>query len=133
MGHRGRQERHEASGLHERLDRPGHEAVGEEEVLLDAECRIETLEIACAVSGDAVAEYQILRPRGRANRVGLHIPQASERAFECCRRKKASADGKAPEVVEGDRAGNHARSGRRHRVFAIIIRPASHTLISGPP
>jgi hypothetical protein len=88
--------------VHERLDRPGHEAVGEEKILLDAECRIETLEIACAVGGDAVAEYQILRTRGSANRVGLHIPQASERAFERCRRKQASADGKAPEVIEGD-------------------------------
>ena len=41
-------------------------------VFFDVERRILPLEIAGAISDDAVPEYQVLRARRRPNRIGLH-------------------------------------------------------------
>ena len=49
---------------------------------------------------------QVLRARGRANRVGLHEAEPVEGARQRRRRKEAARDGEAAEVVEGQGQSN---------------------------
>ena len=88
--------------MHQRMDGACHEAVGDEEILLDAERRVAAFEIAGTVVLDAVAQRQVLRARRRADRIGLHEAQPVEGAFQRGGREETVGDGKAPQVVEGD-------------------------------
>ena len=88
--------------MHQRLDGARHEAVVDEEVLLDAELRVAAFEVAGTVVLDAMAQHQILSARRRADRVGLHKAQPVEGAFQRGGREEAAGDGKAPQVVERD-------------------------------
>ena len=64
--------------VHQRLYGPRHEAVGDEEVLLDAELRVTAFEVACTVVLDAMAQDQVLSARRRTDRIGLHKAQPVE-------------------------------------------------------
>ena len=84
--------------MHERLHGARHEAVVDEDVLLDVEGRVAALEIAGTIAADAGPERQILSARRRADRIGLHEAQRVDRPIERRRREQAAADGEAPEV-----------------------------------
>src|SRR6267142_3276755 len=88
--------------MHQRPYRARHEAIGDEVVLLDVELRVAAFEVAGTVVLYAMAEYQVLRARGRADRIGLHKAQLVEGAVESGGLEEAVGDGKAPQVVEGD-------------------------------
>ena len=86
--------------MHQGMYRAGDEAIVDEEVFLDAELGVATFEVAGSVIFDAMAQDEILRASGRANRIGLHEAKPVERAFQRSGREKAIRDGKAAEVVE---------------------------------
>ena len=58
--------------MHQRLHRPRQKPVVDEEVFLDVQLRVASLEIAGAVALHPVAQRQVLRPRRRTNGVGLY-------------------------------------------------------------
>jgi hypothetical protein len=57
--------------VHQRFDTARHEAVVDENILVDAQRREAAFEVAGAVVLDAMAQRQVLGTRGRADRVGL--------------------------------------------------------------
>ena len=88
--------------VHQIVQPARDEAVVDEDVLFDAERRVRPFEIAGAIAGHAMAQRQVLRPCGRADRIRLHEAEAIERARECRRRKEATGDGEAPQIIERD-------------------------------
>ena len=86
--------------MHQRLYGSCHKAVDDEEVLLDAEFRIQAFKVAGMVVLDAMAQHQVLRARWSANRIGLHKAQFVEGAFQRSGCEEAPGDGEAPQVVE---------------------------------
>ena len=88
--------------VHERMVRARQEPVVDEKILFDVERRIAPVEIARAVTGDAMPQHEVLRTRRRADRIGLHEPKAIERATQIGAGKKASRDRKAPQVCKLD-------------------------------
>jgi hypothetical protein len=76
--------------MHQRVRRTGHEAVIDEGVLLDVERLVVPLEIAVAITGDPMAERQILCTRRRADRIGLLEAERRDRLSERRRRKQAA-------------------------------------------
>ena len=78
------------------------EAVVDEEVLLDAERGVVTLEIAGTVIDDAMTHGQVLGPRRGPDRIGLDEAEALQRAFEGGWRKEAAGNRKTPEIVATD-------------------------------
>jgi len=66
--------------VHQRQPVARHEAVVDEAVFLDREPRVALLQVPGAVVLDAMTQDQVLCSRRRAHRVGLHEPQALERA-----------------------------------------------------
>src|SRR5258708_3421212 len=89
--------------MHQRLYRARHEAVSEKEVLLYAKPRVAAFEIAGPVVLCAMAQYQVLSARRRADRVGLHKAQLVDGAFQRGGCEEAAGDGEAPQVIEGNR------------------------------
>ncbi|MGF6525068.1 hypothetical protein ABID77_000345 [Variovorax sp. PvP013] len=85
--------------MHQREVLARQEAVVHQAVLLDREALVAALEIAGAVVLDPVAQRQILRPGGRADRVGLHEAQAPD----------------------GRRQRRRLEEGARHRVAAQVV------------
>ena len=81
---------------------------------MDVESRVETLEITGAITGDAMAQREILRARRRPDRVGLDEAERVERALQRRRREEAARDRKAPQVVE--RHANRGLLGQGHRL-----------------
>src|SRR5579864_1889220 len=88
------------AGMHQRLYGSCHEAIDDEEVLLDAELRVETFEVTGTVILDSMAKDQVLSARRRADRIGLHKAQPVEGAFQRGGCEEAAGDGKAAQVVE---------------------------------
>ena len=86
--------------MHQLVHSAGDEAVVDEDVLFDVECRIIPLEIAGTIVLDAVAERQVLRPRRRADRISLHETKRIERARQRRRRGKMAPDRESAKVVE---------------------------------
>ena len=80
--HRSRPHARVAARMHQRVHGARHEAVIDEEVLLDPEAREPPLEIAGAIVPDPVAQGQILRSRRRPDWVRLHEAQFFDRAFQ---------------------------------------------------
>ena len=88
--------------VHQPLHRRGHEAVVDEDVLLDAERRVAAFEVAGAVALDAVAQRRILRARRRAN-LGrpARTPAYPSARCERGRREEAAGDREAAEDPSG--------------------------------
>ena len=91
------------SRMHERLKLRRHEAVVDEDVLVDIELGVAPLQIARAITLHAMAQNQILGAGRRADRVGLHKSKPVKSAFQRRWRKQTSRDRIAPQVVERDR------------------------------
>ena len=87
--------------MHQRVKRSRDEPVIDEDVFLDAERRVQPFEVARSIAGDARPERQILRPRRRANRIGLNESKRVDRACERRGPAEAAGDGHAAEIVEG--------------------------------
>jgi hypothetical protein len=68
--------------VHQCVNAARHEAVVDEDVLLDAERRESAIEVARAVILDTLTQYQVLRTRRRTDRVRLHESERLDRAFE---------------------------------------------------
>jgi hypothetical protein len=98
-------------GMHQGLEVARHEAVGVEEVLLDAEARVALFQIAGAVAFCPVAQDQVLRARRGTDRVGLDETEAQQGVPERRGREKASGDGESPQVGGADRRHHRARRG----------------------
>src|SRR5205809_5538399 len=78
----------------------GHEAVGVKIILLQLERRILLLQVTRAISLHAMPQDQILRPRRRTNRIGLHEAQAVDRCLERCWREQGLRDGMGAEATK---------------------------------
>src|SRR5580704_16119924 len=91
------------SRMHQRLQFARNEAVIDEEVFVDVELGVSSLQISCAIALNAMTQDQVLRTSRRANRIGLHESHVVKSAFKRGRRKQTTRDRKAPQVVEGDR------------------------------
>ena len=89
--------------MHQRVQRARHEAVVDEEVLLDRQPRIAALEVARAVAGHAMAQRQVLRACRGADRVGLHEAELLDRLRQRRRLEQRAGDRVAAQVVEGRR------------------------------
>lgn len=92
-----------AARVHQDLHGAGHEAVVHEEVLVNVQTRIATLEIAGAVADHAMAQRQVLGPRRCPDGVRLHEAEEIQRALERGWRKEATSHREAAQVVEGHR------------------------------
>ena len=68
--------------VHQRGNVSGDEAVVDEDVFLDAEGRIQPLEVAGVIADGAMTQRQILGPRRRADRIRLHESQPPQRVFQ---------------------------------------------------
>src|SRR6266487_6225535 len=88
--------------MHQCLDGPGDEAVGDEEVLFDVDHRIAAFEVAGTVVLDAMAQREVLRARRRPDWIGLHEAQPVEGALERRGREEAPGDGETPQIGERD-------------------------------
>ena len=89
--------------MHERLQRSRHEAVVDEKVFRNAELGVAAFEIACAVIFHSMAQDQVLRTGGCADRVGLHETQLLQSPLQGRWREKRLGNGKAAQGVEVDR------------------------------
>ena len=94
--------------MHQCLDGARHEAVGDEEILLDAERRVAAFEVAGMVVVDAMAQREILRACRRPDRIRLHESKPVEGAFERGGREKTAGDSEAAQVGEGDQCARHS-------------------------
>src|SRR6185312_4664253 len=86
--------------LHERLDTRCHESIVDERVFGDIELFILLFEISRPIVLNPVTQDQILRTRGRADRVGLHKPHALESFRQRHRREETARDGVASKLWE---------------------------------
>src|SRR2546423_1529208 len=68
--------------MHQRLQGAGHEAVVDEDILLDIQRGVSAFEIAGAIIPDAMAQDQVLRARRSADRIGLHETEALQCALQ---------------------------------------------------
>src|SRR5579872_2609761 len=87
--------------MHQREDLTRHEAVVDEEVFLDAERSIAALEIAGSVVLHAMPQREILGPRRRPDRIGLHETQPFDGAFQRRRPEETGRDRIAAKIGEG--------------------------------
>ncbi len=86
--------------VHQRLHVPWHIAVIDEDVFLEVEPWVTAFQITRAVIVDPMTQHQILGACGRANRIGLHEAQSTNRFSEGRRGKQAPRDGKPAQVAE---------------------------------
>ena len=111
------------TGMHERLQLAGYEAVIDEEIFFDTELRVAAFQIAGTIIFDAMPQDQVLRAGWGADGIGLHEAEFFERTFERDRREQAARDGKSAQVVEGD----------RHRVGSSLRERLRDVLVDGEP
>src|SRR5689334_16314497 len=86
--------------VHQRLQSRRDVTVIDKEIFCDVERRITPLEIAGAIVPYAVPQYQILRPRRRTNRIGLHKPHLLQGPIQRSCLGKVPRDGIAPQLVK---------------------------------
>ncbi len=96
---RRRQQARAFARVHQRRHAAADETVVDEEVLFDRQRRVEPLEVAGAIALDAMAQREVLRACRRADRIGLHEPEALERRGQAGGSELAG-DGQPAEVVE---------------------------------
>src|SRR5579862_788212 len=97
--------------MHQRRNLAGYEAVVDEKILLDAELRVASLEVARAIADNAMAQCQILRASGRADRIGLHEAKPMHRPLQRGRLEQAACNRVAAQVADGNR--HHTRLSHR--------------------
>ena len=78
--------------MHERVHAWRDEAVVDEEVFLDVEPCVTSLEVTGPVARHAVSERQVLRTRRRLDRIRLEEPEGIERVLQVARDEQASRD-----------------------------------------
>ena len=78
--------------MHQGLDDAGDEAVVHEEVLVDVEPGIVTLEVTGTVGGHTVAQREVLGAGRRPNGIGLDEAELIQRALQGGRREKSARD-----------------------------------------
>jgi hypothetical protein len=99
---RGSPPRSRDARVHQRVVRARQESVVDERVLLDGQRRVQPFEIAGAITGNTVAQCQILRTRGRANRIRLYESQRLHRIGDARRCKQASRNRVAAQMRKGE-------------------------------
>jgi hypothetical protein len=87
--------------VHQALHGARDEPIVHEDVLVDVEASISTLEITGAVAGHTMTQREVLRPRGGADRIGLNKTEPVECALERRRREESASDRCAPQLVDG--------------------------------
>jgi hypothetical protein len=92
-----------AARMHQVEHVVGHEAVVDEEVLMDVQAGVPALQITCAVVRHTVPQRQILRACRRSNRVSLHETECLERLRQGSRWKEAPRDRESAQFVDGQR------------------------------
>src|SRR4029453_13641771 len=90
---RTRPRRRPAARVHQRPYLLGDEPLVDEKVFLDAEPRVSPLEVSGAVVADAMPQRQVLRPRRRADWIGLNESQLVGRSLQGRRWKQAAGRG----------------------------------------
>src|SRR6187551_2745577 len=101
--------------MHQRMHFARHEAIVDEEVLLDRQARIATLEVTGAVVGDSVAKRQVLRSRGSADGIGLNKAELRNCPAKRRRLEERAGDGVAAEVGESWRSHELTRDAAPRR------------------
>src|SRR5215468_2697214 len=99
--------------MHQRLEPPRDEPVGQEEVLLEVELAIAAVEIAHAVVTHPMPQDEVLRPGRRTDRVGLDETHALEGPLERSRGEERPRGRMPPQVVETDPHASAANPPRR--------------------
>ena len=87
--------------MHQFVHGVRHEAVVDEDVLLDAEGGVAPLQVAGSIALDAMAQREVLGAGRRPDRVRLHEAERVEGAIEGRGWKEAAGDGEPPQIVEG--------------------------------
>ena len=95
--------RSDPARMHGRPHVSRQESIVDEEILFDVERWIAALEVAHAIVLHSMAQDQILRARGRANRVCLDEADAADRSIERGGWEEAPGHGERPEVVKRER------------------------------
>jgi hypothetical protein len=81
-----------------------NETVGVKNIFLDVQRCIAPLQIPSAIPFDSMAQYQILRPRRRANRIGLNKSHSTDRGFQCGWMEKRLGNGVCTQSLERQHA-----------------------------
>src|SRR5262245_61229814 len=116
--------------MHLCLHRSRHEAVIDEEVLLDTEFGVAPFQVAGVIVPDTMAQRQVLGAGGSTDRIRLDEAEALNRALQGGWRKQAAADGKPTQVVENN--GHQSRVWLRgDNECSILLRIMAHTLWNG--
>ena len=100
--------------MHERVSGAWNEAVVDEEILLDVQRGVAAIEVSCTITGDAMAQREVLRTCRRADRIGLHEAETLDRGLQADRREETAHDRVAAKFGEGD-AGCHVVDPERRR------------------
>lgn len=87
--------------MHQRVVRARQKPVIDERVFLDRERRVKSLEVAGAIRDDTMAQCQILRARGCANRIRLDESQRLHGVGNAGRREEASRNRIAAQTGQG--------------------------------
>ena len=82
--------------MHQRLKRLRHKSVRDEEVFLDLELRIQSLEVPGVVIFCAMAQDEVLSARRGTDWIGLDKTQALECGFQGSRLEKTTSNGISP-------------------------------------
>ena len=89
--------------MHQRLHLARHKSVINEKIFLDPELRVAAVQVAVAIVFHPMAQNQILRPRGSANRISLHKSHLVKRAPQRRRREQTAPRGIAPQIIQANR------------------------------
>jgi hypothetical protein len=109
-------------------DAPRHEAVGIKEILLQPQPRKGAFQVPDRIVGHAVAQDEILRACGEADRVGLDETEGPDGAGEGGRRRRGLREDSGTEVVNGHRCRSVAcAEARTHRLSEITPREHGRT------
>jgi hypothetical protein len=108
--------------MHQRLHGTCHKAVVHEDVFVNIETGVPTLEITRVVTDDPVAQRQVLRTRRCTDGVGLYEAQSIERSFQRRLREETPRDRGAPKIVQRHSASLSTRFDGRDRLLKRLGR-----------
>ena len=87
--------------MHQPMHCRRDKAVVDEEVFLDGEAVVATLEVTGAIAVDTMPQRQVLSARRGPDRIGLHETHPRQREFKRRRREQAPRNGEATKMLEG--------------------------------